>query len=170
MQNTVITIPKLYLEFGLLGPSILETEPYNQVSQKHIKQIIRWHYNYAAIIKENCLSEISAYPDLFKRMEYHKDFIRFQKQLYLHQSNPKYNLIFKHIIAKISEQVYPLFANYYHAYTKNKPLEITWNNIVEQWFKLIETDKLHKLTMLKLSDQLLFELLYFKHNTQTAQV
>ncbi|MCG8578653.1 MAG: hypothetical protein MI866_01975 [Bacteroidales bacterium] len=164
-------IQELYHDFGLRGPAVLTESAYlielntKDDYQYLIRQLFRWHYKYAKTIREECLTKIASYPELFAKIEAHKDFIRFQKQLILHRANTQYNFVFKNIIEGISEYTFPLFKDYYQQVVEPEKMTITWSNIIEQWFQKVDSKTLYKRYMLKLSNRLVYQLVILKKLT-----
>lgn len=160
-----------YDNFGIEGSkslvASLETSGFNDfenLNDLH-DQLIRKHLINTEIFLLACEKELTYFPKLFQLLAQFTETLRFNKQIFLHRSNPLYNELFLEITKLSPGNILSSFSDYYQLSSDDDAINLI-TICLESWFSRIDTNHIDAQKMFQHFDEIIKGLLQFKKSLE----
>jgi len=111
-----------------------------------------------------CEKELTSFPKLFQLLVQFPETLKFNKQIFLHRSNPVYNELFLQITKLSPGNLLSSFSDYYQLSSDEEA-----NNLIkislESWFSKIDTNHIDAQKMFQQFDKIIKTLLELKKSS-----
>jgi len=168
MESTYKTLKTAYINFGMEGPkslvSGLKQSGFNNQDEL-LEQLIRKHLINSEIFLLACERELTTFPDIFQIITQFPETIRFNKQVYLHRSNPAYNELFMRVTKLTPGHILSAFIDYYRLSSIEDAVYLI-TICLESWFSKIDINQIDAEKMFHQFDKLVKTILLFKESVE----
>lgn len=128
-------------------------------------QLIRKHLINTEIFLLACENELKSFPELFQLLAKFPETLKFNKQIFLHRSNPVYNELFLQITKLSPGNILSSFLDYYQLSSDEDAIHLI-KICLESWFSKINTNHIDAQKMFKQFDKIIKTLLQFKKSLE----
>ena len=160
-----------YDNFGMEGPkslvASLKSSGFNEfgnLNDLH-DQLIRKHLINTEIFLLACEKELTYFPELFQLLALFPETLRFNKQIFLHRSNPVYNELFLQITKLSPGNILSSFSDYYRLSSDEEAISLI-KICLESWFSRIDTNHIDAQKIFQEFDKIIKTLLQFKKSSE----
>jgi hypothetical protein len=171
METKYKLLKTAYDNFGKQGPKSLvaslkslglnDFENLNDLQD----QLIRKHLINTEIFLLACEKELTSFPKLFQLLAQFPETLRFNKQIFLHRSNPVYNELFIQITKLSPGSLLSSFSDFYQLSSDEDAINLI-KICLESWFSKIDTDHINAQKMFQQFDAIINTLLQFKKSSE----
>ena len=171
METKYKLLKTAYDNFGIEGPKSLVASlkssgfnDFENLNDLH-DQLIKKHLINTEIFLLACEKELTYFPELFQILTQFPETLRFNKQLFLHRSNPVHNKLFLQITKFSPGSILSSFSIYYHLSSDEEAINLI-TICFESWFSRIDTDHIDAQKMFIEFDGIIKGLLRFKKSSE----
>ena len=159
-----------YIAFGNEGPKSLVTSlrylgfnDSENLNDLH-DRLIRKHLINTEVFLLACEQELTSFPKLFQLLAQFPETLKFNKQIFLHRSNPVYNELFLQITKLSPGNLLSSFSDYYQL-SSDEDAIILIRICLESWFSKIDTNHIDAQKIFQQFDKIIKTLLQFKKSS-----
>ena len=160
-----------YDNFGIEGPKSLVASlkssyfnDFENMNDLH-DQLIRKHLINTEIFLLACEKELTYFPNFFQLLAQFPETLRFNKQIFLHRSNPEHNELFLEITKLSPGNILSSFSDYYRLNSDEDAINLI-KICLESWFSRIDTDHIDAQKMFQQFDEIIKGLLRFQKSSE----
>ena len=171
METNYKLLKTPYNNFGMEGPKSLVASlkssgfnDFENLNDLH-DQLIRKHLINTEIFLSACKKELTSFPELFQLLVQFPETLRFNKQIFLHRSNPLYNELFLQITKLLPKSILYSFFDYYQLSSNEDAISLIMI-CLESWFSKIDMNPINAQKMFQQFDEIIKGLLQFKKSSE----
>ena len=171
METKYKLLKTAYDNFGRKGPKSLVASLKSSGINDFVNlndlqdQLIRKHLINTEIFLLACENKLTSFPKLFKLLAQFPEALRFNKQIFLHRSNPVYNELFLEITKLSPGNILSSFSDYYQLSSDEDAINLI-KICLESWFSRIDTNHIDAQKMFQHFDEIIKGLLRFKKSSE----
>lgn len=171
METKYNLLKTAYDNFGRKGPKSLDASlessginNYENLNDLY-NQLIRMHLINVEIFLLACEKELIYFPNLFQLLAQFPETLKFNKQIFLHRSNPVYNELFLEITKLSPGNILSSFSDYYQLGSDEDAINLI-TICLESWFSKIDTNHIDAQKMFQQFDEIIKNLFRFKKSSE----